>query len=411
VNSIDPVERQKSFSLTQIPKQENVIKINLSFSCPTANKTDKTNKRITKLNPYIKRLKIADVYGLTINQTKTVRTCGLKVEEVKELKKFYTNYALTLDCISSAAFVSRHSYDNLPFSAVLIPSGSNKKGIYALLKTHRHLKEINFGAYNKATWALNLETFNLHVFRSARVEDVCLMEREINDILSEYSQYFVTGSRVFYNGNWRNRQSKNDPLIPKQNIEKIGFIMDYEGEDLWAILNDRNRIIGPEIARELSQKYAETLGVLHQLNIVHGDQKPENLFFKDKCIKLGDFGFATMKGNIRIGQGTPGYIAPEIILCVNDSVADPATDIWGMGCVLADLFRTEWTGWWKDVVSQDQWQLMTNRNLEKAKGYFFPERKNLKHPHYIIDQCLQLKPEARPSAIQIEAMWKSLRGG
>ena len=57
------------------------------------------------------------------------------------------------------------------------------------------------------------------------------------------------------------------------------------------------------------------------MNIIHRDIKPENLLIKDKelgieSLKISDFGLARFleKGMAETTCGTPGYVAPEIIL-------------------------------------------------------------------------------------------------
>ena len=420
---------QKSYSF---PQTSSKIKFNpQSFSTKCSNLANLANTilqpasdsesdnepkiqvKISPVDKLIQQLKIADEYE---KQIKTIQSYGFKKKEIKILKNFYNVNADYLNTLRLPAFVSRENIA-IRFSVVLIPNSYNRKGIYALLKTHTLLKEINFGTYNRVTWALNLETFNLHVFRSAKLKHVPLAERQINDILSDFPQYFVTGDKVQYWGNWRERSPISEPLPqenseppPQENVEKIGFIMDYEGKDLWVRLNNRDKIISDGMAREVSEKLATTIAFLHQLKIVHGDPKPENIFFSTdrETVKLGDFGYSAKIGEIRSGVGTPGYTAPEISVGFAYK-ADPKTDIWGMGGVFADLYRTGWTKWWGEVIDEDKWQLMTNQHLERAKDNFFPHRKNSAHPHFIINQCLQLNPKFRPSAYQIALMWRKLK--
>jgi hypothetical protein len=413
--SINEIGPSRFVFPTETTQSEKVVK--RSLSCPSiingafrTPQNEKLKNKAFNFTPFLQEIKVDNRYDLTIKQLQTAQACGITLEGIKKLKNFYNDKVHCLNISSSPIFYSRHSNFNLPFSAVLIPNWCNKKGIYALLKTHTKLDSINFGTYNKVTWALNLKNFQMRVFRSAKLTNVPPNERRMNAILSQYPQYFVTGNMVFYKGKWRSRDSSSSLPVSQKVVKKIGFIMDYEGKDLWEILNDKTKPLDIETIKEIAQKYAETLAALHKLGIVHGDPKPENLFFKNRLIKIGDFGFATKRGEVRPGTGTPGYVAPEICLSINKILADPATDIWGMGCVFADLFQIEWTAWWEEVVEQDKWKLMTYQSLETSKDYFFPERKNPKHPHYIIDQCLQLKPEARPTASEVEVLWSSLKG-
>ena len=81
---------------------------------------------------------------------------------------------------------------------------------------------------------------------------------------------------------------------------------------------------------------------LHERNIIHRDIKIENIFMSDLSVgskvRLGDLGSAVQlpsadaKTKFRIG--TPGYIAPEIILGVE---YDSKVDVWSLGCLLHAL--------------------------------------------------------------------------
>jgi len=58
------------------------------------------------------------------------------------------------------------------------------------------------------------------------------------------------------------------------------------------------------------------------MNIVHRDIKPENLLLQSKklelsSLKISDFGLARFIQNSQVARttcGTPGYVAPEIIM-------------------------------------------------------------------------------------------------
>ena len=82
------------------------------------------------------------------------------------------------------------------------------------------------------------------------------------------------------------------------------------------------------------------LEYLHSLRIMHGDVKTENLLLKnespDSGIVLTDFGFsrrlkdAENDKSFRRICGTPGYMAPEILL--KKGYGRPV-DIWALGAI------------------------------------------------------------------------------
>ena len=64
------------------------------------------------------------------------------------------------------------------------------------------------------------------------------------------------------------------------------------------------------------------LEYIHSNNIIHRDIKPENLVFDDKgYLRITDFGVAKIhkEDNSSETSGTPGYMAPEVLLSKNHS--------------------------------------------------------------------------------------------
>lgn len=81
------------------------------------------------------------------------------------------------------------------------------------------------------------------------------------------------------------------------------------------------------------------LEYIHDLNIVHRDVKPGNLFLtKDGSLQLGDFGVAkalASSADCATAQvGTPFYLSPEVW---QGKKYHCASDMWAMGCVLHEL--------------------------------------------------------------------------
>ncbi len=83
---------------------------------------------------------------------------------------------------------------------------------------------------------------------------------------------------------------------------------------------------------------------LHSRGIVHRDLKPQNILVdENNGVYLADFGLATTiharGGSIPIMEtvGTPGYMGPEFLLADKSLNYTTAVDIWGIGCIFADL--------------------------------------------------------------------------
>ena len=83
------------------------------------------------------------------------------------------------------------------------------------------------------------------------------------------------------------------------------------------------------------------LGVqsLHKQLIVHRDMKINNIlvsdYSEDATVRIGDFGsafkLASPTDTSDFIIGTPGYMAPEMLLGQSYSFS---CDIWGLGCIL-----------------------------------------------------------------------------
>ncbi len=88
---------------------------------------------------------------------------------------------------------------------------------------------------------------------------------------------------------------------------------------------------------------ARALARAHELDVVHRDIKPDNIYLLDgyerDFVKLLDFGLAHMKGELRVTTtgtvfGTPEYIAPEQ---ARGAPIHPSADLYSLGCVVFEM--------------------------------------------------------------------------
>ena len=66
------------------------------------------------------------------------------------------------------------------------------------------------------------------------------------------------------------------------------------------------------------QQLLEAFKILNKYNVMHRDLKPDNIFFHNGILKLGDFGFCKdmsgeEKGMTKTMVGSPIYMAPEVL--------------------------------------------------------------------------------------------------
>jgi serine/threonine protein kinase len=176
--------------------------------------------------------------------------------------------------------------------------------------------------------------------------------------------------------------------------------MEYlDGADLAGIIGKTGPLplnIGLIIASQI----ARALGYAHERGIVHRDLKPSNIFASwDGKVKLVDFGIAHIEEELggkdltRAGasMGTPAYMSPEQ---TDGKPAEPSSDIWSFGCVLYEIFSGS-----KAFTAIGKSTLL--ENIRKGKRAPQSDQFNTMVPwglRRMINRCLKIKPEKRPSA-------------
>ena len=135
--------------------------------------------------------------------------------------------------------------------------------------------------------------------------------QHMNEIIKEYSYLLSLNSDNIF---------KIIDIIQDENeiLESIliRIIMElYEGDLTHYFSNIKNQTVPEKDLINLAIQITEGIQYLHNNNIIHGDLKPENIFYKiednELKIKIGDFGFNDIKKFEFYGSLM--YIAPEVI--------------------------------------------------------------------------------------------------
>ncbi|XP_078278341.1 phosphorylase b kinase gamma catalytic chain, skeletal muscle/heart isoform-like [Rhinoraja longicauda] len=176
-------------------------------------------------------------------------------------------------------------------------------------------------------------------------------------------------------------------------LMKKGELFDYLTEKV---------TLSEKEARSIMRALLEVVQFLHSKNIVHRDLKPENILLDDDMkVKLSDFGFALQLApgeKLRELCGTPGYLAPEILLCSMDEMHtgySKEVDLWSCGVIMYTLLSGSPPFWHRKQM------LMLRMIMEGNYNYDSPEWQDRSDTvKDLISQLLVVKPEERYTADQ-----------
>ncbi|CAG8632694.1 23894_t:CDS:10, partial [Cetraspora pellucida] len=185
----------------------------------------------------------------------------------------------------------------------------------------------------------------------------------------------------------------------EENEENINIFLEYvNGGSIGTVLRSNGPFKEP-VVRSFTRQILDGLKYLHGKNILHRDIKADNILVdEDGCCKISDFGISKRsdafaydnKSNMTL-QGTIFWMAPEVF--TNGYSAK--VDIWGLGCVVLEMFTDErpWAPF-TDVTA------MFKIGSEKKAP---PIREDVKESiskeaQDFLNQCFIIDPSLRPTA-------------
>ena len=151
------------------------------------------------------------------------------------------------------------------------------------------------------------------------------LKRSMDSILNEFNFLKICRYPLLANMNYA-----------FQTVDNLYIVLDLlTGGDLRYLMCHRNKFTENEV-KFIAINITLALGYIHSKSIVHRDLKPENLVFDHiGYLHLTDFGISKEVKNIKDNtSGTPGYMAPEVLL---KRLHNQTVDYYALGVIVYEL--------------------------------------------------------------------------
>ncbi len=169
--------------------------------------------------------------------------------------------------------------------------------------------------------------------------------------------------------------------------QPIVILETLAGETLSHLIHRRLKPLAVIEISYLGLHLCSAMHYLHRQRIIHLDLKPSNIIASTGIAKVLDLSVARPPGPCPAGVGSFGYMSPEQN---HGGLVTPKSDVWGIGAVLF----TAATG--ETPFDHDE----TTTSEPQADVPFAPLRTLRRLPKgfaAIVDSCLELEPDRRPS--------------
>ena len=200
-------------------------------------------------------------------------------------------------------------------------------------------------------------------------------------------------------------QSSNHPNIPKYYSsfrvdQQVWVAMEFiQGLDAQQLVHKVS--LSPSCVATVIHGTLSALQYLHQKSIIHRDVKADNVLVKqDGHVFLSDFGLCIGEGPNLRRIGTPGFMAPEVLLATTYnakedawSTYNSAADVWSVGMTMVQM-ATRKAPYFNCNVFEIKHKVINNIRPEVSEDM----------PHDMddfVDACLIYDPTKRATAAQL----------
>lgn len=173
------------------------------------------------------------------------------------------------------------------------------------------------------------------------------------------------------------------------------LIMEYCLGSASDIIEVHKKPLKEEEISAICQDALQGLDYLHSLGRIHRDVKAGNILLTENgTVKLADFGSASMASPANSFVGTPYWMAPEVILAMDEGQYDGKVDIWSLGITCIELAERKPPYFNMNAMSA-LYHIAQNDSPSLGPGDWSDTF------HHFVDTCLQKHPSDRPTAAKL----------
>ncbi|KAI1903268.1 hypothetical protein AGOR_G00025460 [Albula goreensis] len=137
------------------------------------------------------------------------------------------------------------------------------------------------------------------------------------------------------------------------------------------------------------------LAYLHSHNMIHRDIKAGNILLTEPGqVKLADFGSASIASPANSFVGTPYWMAPEVILAMDEGQYDGKVDVWSLGITCIELAERKPPLFNMNAMSA-LYHIAQNESPTLQSSEWTDYFRNF------VDSCLQKLPQDRPDSEEL----------
>ncbi|PNF14844.1 Serine/threonine-protein kinase TAO1 [Cryptotermes secundus] len=134
------------------------------------------------------------------------------------------------------------------------------------------------------------------------------------------------------------------------------------------------------------------LSYLHALGRIHRDVKAGNILLTENgTVKLADFGSASIKCPANSFVGTPYWMAPEVILAMDEGQYDGKVDVWSLGITCIELAERK-----PPYFNMNAMSALYHIAQNETPSLSSPEWTDVFR--HFVESCLQKNPNERPTS-------------